>query len=59
MFRKGEKSDLELMQKDEDRLKLRSLLHAGATSAPTKPVNNAYLDSLRRKAKSATPNTHR
>ena len=43
----------ELIRKDQDRLQLRGLLLAGATSAPTKPVDDAYFDSLRRKAKAA------
>jgi len=38
---------------------LRGLLPEGATSAPTKPVDDAYFDSLRRKAKSAKPSTRR
>ena len=41
----------ELIRKDQDRLGLRALLLAGARSAQTKPVNEAYFDSLRRKAK--------
>jgi len=49
----------ELIRKDKDRLQLRSLLLEGATSAPTKPVDDAYFDSLRRKAKSAKPGTRR
>jgi len=43
----------ELIRKDQDRLRLRGLLLAGAKSAPTKPVDHAYFDSLRRKAKAA------
>src|ERR1700722_17612179 len=41
----------ELIRKDQDRLRLRGLLLAGARSAQTKPVDDAYFDSLRRKAK--------
>jgi antitoxin ParD1/3/4 len=43
----------ELIRKDQDRLQLRDLLLAGARSAQTKPVDDAYFDSLRRKAKAA------
>ena len=43
----------ELIRKDQDRLKLRGLLLAGARSAQTKPVDGAYFDTLRRKAKAA------
>jgi antitoxin ParD1/3/4 len=49
----------ELIRKDQDRLKLRGLLLEGATSAPTKPVGDTYFDRLRRKAKSAKPDTRR
>jgi antitoxin ParD1/3/4 len=43
----------ELIRRDQDRLQLRDLLVAGATSAPTKPVDKAYFDHLRRKARAA------
>ena len=43
----------ELIRKDQDRLQLRGLLLAGARSAQTKPVDGAYFDTLRRKAKAA------
>ena len=43
----------ELIRKDQDRLRLRGLLLAGAASAQTKPVDDTYFDSLRRKAKAA------
>jgi antitoxin ParD1/3/4 len=43
----------ELIRKDQDRLRLRGLLLGGARSAQTKPVDDAYFDSLRRKAKAA------
>lgn len=49
----------ELIRKDKDRLQLRGLLLEGATSAPTKPVDETYFDRLRRKAKSAKPSTRR
>ena len=49
----------ELIRRDQDRLKLRGLLLEGATSAPTKPVDDAYFDNLRRKAKLAKPVTRR
>jgi len=49
----------ELIRKDKDRLQLRGLLLEGAASAPTKPVDDAYFDRLRRKAKSAKPGTRR
>jgi antitoxin ParD1/3/4 len=49
----------ELIRKDKDRLRLRGLLLAGAESAPTKPVDEAYFDRLRRKIKSAKPGTRR
>jgi antitoxin ParD1/3/4 len=49
----------ELIRKDKDRLRLRGLLLAGAESAPTKPVDEAYFDRLRRKAKSAKAGTRR
>jgi antitoxin ParD1/3/4 len=37
----------ELIRRDHDRLQLRSLLLAGASSPPTSPVNDAYFDGLR------------
>ncbi len=43
----------ELIRKDKDRLRLRAVLLAGAASPRTKPVDGAYFDDLRRKAKSA------
>ena len=49
----------ELIRKDKDRLRLRGLLLAGAESAPTKPVDEAYFDRLRRKIKSAKPGARR
>jgi antitoxin ParD1/3/4 len=41
----------ELIRKEQDRLQLRELLLEGAASAPTKPVDDAYFDGLRRKVK--------
>lgn len=41
----------ELIRKDQDRLRLRGLLLAGASSAQIKPVDTAYFAGLRRKAK--------
>jgi len=49
----------ELIRKDKDRLMLRGLLLAGAASAPTKPVDDEYFDSLRRKVRSAKSGTRR
>jgi antitoxin ParD1/3/4 len=49
----------ELIRKDKDRLKLRGLLIEGAASAPTKPVDATYFDSLRRKVRSAKPGSRR
>lgn len=43
----------ELIRKDQDRLRLRAVLLAGAKSAQTKTVDDAYFDSLRRKVKVA------
>ncbi len=37
----------ELIRHDQDRLQLRGLLLAGASSAPTAPVNEAYFEALR------------
>ena len=49
----------ELIRKDKDRLRLRGLLLAGAESAPTKPVDEAYFDRLRRRVKSGKSGTRR
>jgi antitoxin ParD1/3/4 len=49
----------ELIRKEQDRLELRSLMLAGATSAPTKPVDSAYFDGLRKKVRSAKPGARR
>ena len=37
----------ELIRKDQDRERLRSLLLDGASSAPTVPVDDTYFNSLR------------
>lgn len=37
----------ELIRRDQDRLQLRGLLLAGASSAPTAPVNETYFGGLR------------
>jgi antitoxin ParD1/3/4 len=37
----------ELIRKDQDRLRLRGLLLAGAASAPAAPADSAYFDGLR------------
>jgi antitoxin ParD1/3/4 len=39
----------ELIRKDQDRLRLRSLLLAGAASAPGAPADSAYFAGLRAK----------
>lgn len=44
----------ELIRDDQDRQKLRGLLLAGAASAPTPPVDEAYFDDLRELARSRT-----
>jgi len=41
----------ELIRRDQDRLQLRNLLLAGASSDPTAPVNDAYFDSLRERVR--------
>lgn len=43
----------ELIRRDQDRLQLRSLLLAGASSAPTSPVNEAYFEGLRKQIRRA------
>lgn len=47
----------ELIRKDKDRLHLRSLLLAGATSAPTAAADSSYFAGLRAKVRKAS--THR
>ena len=49
----------ELIRKEQDRLQLRSLLLAGASSAPTKPVDDAYFESLRRKVRATKSGARR
>ena len=49
----------ELIRKDQDRLRLRGLLLAGAASAQTQPVDDAYFEGLRRRVKSVRPGTRR
>lgn len=41
----------ELIRRDQDRQQLRGLLLAGAASAPGKPADAAYFDSLRRRVR--------
>ena len=42
-----------LIRRDQERLQLRSLLLAGASSAPTEPADKAYFDSLRERVRKA------
>ena len=43
----------ELIRKDQDRLQLRELLLAGAASAASEPVGEAYFDGLRQRVRAA------
>jgi antitoxin ParD1/3/4 len=43
----------ELIRRDQDRLQLRRLLLAGASSSPCAPVNEATFDRLRQRVRSA------
>ena len=43
----------ELIRRDQDRLQLRNLLLAGASSAPTAPVNETYFEGLRERVRGA------
>ena len=43
----------ELIRKDQDRQQLRSLLLAGAASAPTAPVDDGYFAALRARVQNA------
>ena len=43
----------ELIRKDQDRLHLRGLLLAGAATAPTAPVGEAYFDGLHERVRKA------
>ena len=49
----------ELIRKEQDRLQLRELLQDGASSARTKPVDDAYFDGLRRRVKVSKPGSRR
>ena len=44
----------ELIRRDQDRLRLRNLLLDGASSPSTIPVNGAYFDGLRDRARGMT-----
>ena len=46
----------ELIRKDKDRLHLRSLLLAGAASAPVAPADPAYFEGLRDRVRKAAKN---
>ncbi len=41
----------ELIRKDQDRLQLRGLLLAGASTAPTAPADAAYFEGLRNRVR--------
>ena len=43
----------ELIRRDQDRLQLRNLLLAGASSAPSAPVSEAYFEGLRKRVRGA------
>jgi antitoxin ParD1/3/4 len=43
----------ELIRRDQDRLQLRKLLLAGASSAPTAPVDEAHFERLRERVRGA------
>lgn len=43
----------ELIRKDQERLKLRDMLLAGAASAPATPVESAYFEGLRDRVRKA------
>jgi len=45
----------ELIRKDQDRLQFREKLLAGASSAPTTPVDGDYFEHLRERVRQATP----
>ncbi|MEK8088005.1 ribbon-helix-helix domain-containing protein [Aquabacterium sp. A3] len=45
----------ELIRKDQGRLQLHNLLLAGAASAATEPVAEAYFDGLRQRVRAARP----
>jgi len=44
----------ELIRKDQDRLQLRSLLLAGASSPPAAPADARYFEGLRRRLRQGT-----
>ncbi len=44
----------ELIRKDQDRLKLRELLLAGAAAAPAAPIDGAYFEGLRDRVRKVT-----
>jgi antitoxin ParD1/3/4 len=43
----------ELIRRDQDRLQLRNLLLAGASSAPTAPVDETHFEGLRERVRGA------
>ena len=43
----------ELIRREQDRLQLRNLLLAGASSAPTAPADESYFEGLRERVRSA------
>ena len=49
----------ELIRKEQDRLQLRGLLLAGASSAPTKPVDGAYFEGLRKRVRATKSGARR
>ena len=52
-FRTSSEYVRELIRRDQDRLQLRNLLLAGASSAPTAPVNETYFEGLRERVRGA------
>jgi antitoxin ParD1/3/4 len=49
----------ELIRKDQDRLRLRGLLLAGAKTSPAEAVDETYFDRLRSRAKAVKPGKRR
>ena len=43
----------ELIRRDQDRMRLRGLLQAGAKSAPAAPIDASYFDGLRERIRKA------
>lgn len=43
----------DLIRRDQDRLQLRGVVLAGASSAPTAPVDSEYFDGLRARVRGA------